>query len=362
MIDRNSEKYYVMLKENKLVRFCLVTLLVYLFFRYVFPLTAPFFAALILITLFYPLLQRIQKKIPMRKKFIAVGVLLVFLIFLAVVLWLLGYSSSGQLEQITEFVEAAYKKIQIFLHQCCYSLDGKFGWNGYEIENFVIEKMSIIMENVQVQIIPQVITSSYNCFKGIFEVVAFFFIALIAAILLEKDYASFMDWLKTSEDMTFIYKALEGVLTYIITFLKAQGIILLIISILSSAVLWATGIYGGVFWGILAGCLDILPFIGTGVVLVPMSIWQLLNGNYIQMAACLALYGACIFIREFLEPKLIGDRMGIAPVLMLLGIYAGIRLFGVVGIIEGPLALIVIYELMKTDEGEGIDGIENGVL
>lgn len=347
MNDEGKKSNFIILKENRPIRFCFITLLVYLFFRFIFPLTAPFLAAFILITLFYPLLQKIQKKIPMKKKSLAVGVLLLVLLFLAALLWALGYSSSGQLEKITEFVEIAYKKIQMFLHQCCYSLDGKFGWNGYEIENFVIEKMSVIMENVQIQIIPHMISSSYNCFKGIFEVVAFCFIALVAAILLEKDYASFMKWLKTSEDMSFIWKAFKSVLTYILTFLKAQGIILLIISILSCAVLWATGIYGGIFWGILAGCLDILPFIGTGVVLVPMAIWQFLTGNYIQMGACLALYIACIFIREFLEPKLIGDQMGIAPVLMLLSIYAGIRLFGVAGIIEGPLALIVIYELMK---------------
>lgn len=284
----------------------------------------------------------------MRKKFLAAGVLLLTLLCLIVILWALGYSSSIQLEPITDFLETAYRKIQIFLHQCCYNLDGKFGWNGYEIENFMIEKMTVIMENVQVQVIPQVLSSSYSCFKGIFEVVAFLFITLIAAILLEKDYASFMDWLKTSDDTTLIWKALEGILAYIVTFLKAQGIIMLTISVLSCAVLWATGIYGGIFWGIVAGCLDVLPFIGTGIVLVPMSVWQLLCGNYIQMIACLLLYAACIFIREFLEPKLIGERMGIAPVLMLLGIYAGIRLFGVGGIVEGPLALIVIHELMKT--------------
>ena len=115
------------------------------------------------------------------------------------------------------------------------------------------------MENVQVQVIPQVLSSSYSCFKAIFEAVAFLFISFLAAILLEKDYALFLTWLKGSEDMTFIFKALEGILEYIITFLKAQGVILLIISVFSSAVLWATGIYGGVFWGILAGCLDVLP-------------------------------------------------------------------------------------------------------
>ena len=345
----NSEKKLDLsiVKENRLIRFAVITLSVYLFFRFIFPLTAPFFFAFILITLFYPLLQRIQKKIPMRKKFLAFGVLFLVLLFLAAILWALGYSGGGQLDKVSVFMEMAYERLQGFLHQCCYSLDGKFGWDGYEIENFVIEKMTVIMENVQVQVIPQVLSSSYSCFKAIFEAVAFLFISFLAAILLEKDYALFLTWLKGSEDMTFIFKALEGILEYIITFLKAQGVILLIISVFSSAVLWATGIYGGVFWGILAGCLDVLPFIGTGVVLVPMAIWQFLTGKYIQMGVCIALYIACIFIREFLEPKLIGNKMGIAPVLMLLGIYAGIRLFGVIGIIDGPLALIVIHELMK---------------
>lgn len=347
MEEKERRPKLSIIKENKLIKCSIITLLVYLFFRFLFPLVAPFCVAFILITLFYPLFSRIQEKIPMRKKFLAVGVLLLCLIFLAVILWILGYSSSMQMEKITAFLETAYRRLQIFLHECCYSLDGRFGWKGYEIENFVVEKMTVIMENVQVQVIPRMLSSSYTCVKGILEAVAFLFITLVAAILLEKDYALFLQWLKTSEDLSFVWKALEGVLNYIITFLKAQGIILLIISVFGSAVLWATGIYGGVFWGILAGCLDVLPFIGTGVVLVPMAIWQLLNGHYLRMTVCILLYIACIVIREFLEPKLIGSRMGIAPVMMLLAIYAGIRLFGIGGIIEGPLALIVIYELNK---------------
>ncbi len=347
MEEKERRPKLSIIKENKLIKCSIITLLVYLFFRFLFPLVAPFCVAFVLITLFYPLFSRIQEKIPMRKKFLAVGVLLLCLIFLAVILWILGYSSSMQMEKITAFLETAYRRLQIFLHECCYSLDGRFGWKGYEIENFVVEKMTVIMENVQVQVIPRMLSSSYTCVKGILEAVAFLFITLVAAILLEKDYALFLQWLKTSEDLTFVWKALEGVLNYIITFLKAQGIILLIISVFGSAVLWATGIYGGVFWGILAGCLDVLPFIGTGVVLVPMAIWQLLNGHYLRMTVCILLYIACIVIREFLEPKLIGSRMGIAPVMMLLAIYAGIRLFGIGGIIEGPLALIVIYELNK---------------
>lgn len=353
MNDWGRELGNLIFRKNRLVRFCAITLLVFLFFRYVFPLIAPFFLAFILITLFYPLLQRIQKKIPMKKKSLAVGVLLIIFLFVAALLWALGYGSSFQLEKITDCVQKTYDKLQFTLHQCCYSLDGKFGWKGYEIENYIVEKMTVIMENVQIQVIPRVLSSSYSCFKGIFAAAAFLFITLIAAVLLEKDYSSFMEWLKSTEDLSFIWKTLEGVLNYIVTYLKAQGILLSIISILCSAVLWAAGISGSVLLGILAGVMDVLPFIGTGIILVPLSIWQLLNGYYIQMGVCLLLYVICIVIREFLEPKLIGDRLGIAPILMLLGIYGGIKLFGVSGIIKGPLALIVIHELYLTETGGG---------
>ena len=80
-----------------------------------------------------------------------------------------------------------------------------------------------------------------------------------------------------------------------------------------------------------------------------MLLGQLLNGQYMRMVICLALYGVCIVTRELLEPKLIGKQIGIAPVFMLLAVYAGMKLFGVSGIIKGPLALIVIYEIWKKD-------------
>ncbi len=353
MRDWGNEIYSLIFKRNRLVRFVVTTLFVYLFFRYIFTLIAPFFLAFLLITMFYPLLQRIQKIIPMKKKFIAVGVMFLALLFIAAVIWLFGLNSSIELDKVTDFFRKTYDRLKLTLHNCCYSLDGKFGWDGEEIETYIVEKMTVMMENVQVQVMPRVLSSSCSCFKAVFAFAAFIFITLISAVLLEKDYSVFMDWLKASKDMSFIRKTFEGVLSYILTFLKAQGILFLIISAVCCAVLWAAGVDGSLFLGILAGFMDVLPFIGTGIVLVPTALWQLLNGYYISMIVCLLLYIGCICIREFLEPKLIGEQLGIAPVLMLLGIYAGIKLFGVAGIVEGPLALIVICELMKDEKPYG---------
>lgn len=341
--DQQLEKLW----NNRVVKACAVTVPVYVFFRYLFTLAAPFLTAFVLVTLLYPLLEKIQKKIPIRKKLLAVGVVVPILILACGILWVVMVLGARQLQDLPAFCSKVGAQAELFFHQCCCNMDGKFGWDGQQIEGYIIEQMTVIMENVQIQVMPQLLSSSYSCFKWVFAVVGFLAITCIAVFLLEKDYTNMVEWIKSAEDFRFVWSVMEGVLSYIITFLKAQGVILFIISLLCSVTLGIAGVSGGIFLGILAGILDMMPFIGTGIVLVPLSVWQLFNGRYVQMTVCLILYGICILIREMLEPKLIGDRVGIPPVYMLLAVYAGVRLFGVGGIIKGPLLLIVICEIMK---------------
>lgn len=354
----NEERHTGMVKEsgalwdNKLIRMSIICVGVWFFFRYLFTLVAPFILAFLLITLCYPLLERIQKRIPVKKKFLAIGIILPLFVLLAAALWIVLLIGGRQLEGLPAFCTQVGRQMEFFFHRCCGGLDGKFGWDGQQIETYLIEQMTVVMENVQIQVVPQILSSSYNCFKGIFAAVGFLAITCIAAFLLEKEYAGLVERLKRSRELSLVWSVVEGVLSYIITFIKAQGVILLIISVLCSVVLGIAGIPGGILFGLLAGLLDMLPFIGTGIVLVPLSVWQLLNGQYVQMTVCLVLYGVCIVSRELLEPKLIGRRIGIAPVFMLLAVYAGVKLFGVGGIIKGPLALIVISEIWKTGSKE----------
>ena len=343
----SSDQLIEKLWSNRVLKTCVVSVLVYFFFRYLFTLAAPFLSAFVLITLLYPLLEKIQRKIPLRKKFLAVGIVLPLLLLTCSALWAIMVLGAKQLQNLPALCDKVGAQVELFFHQCCCGMDGKFGWNGQEIEGYIIEQMTVIMENVQIQVVPQILSSSYSCFKGIFSAVGFLAITCIAVFLLEKDYAKMVEWMKSAQDLRFIWSVMEGVLSYIVTFMKAQGVILVIISLLCSVVLSVAGISGGIFLGILAGVLDMLPFIGTGIVLVPLSVWQLLNGEFVRMTVCLVLYGGCILTREMLEPKLIGKSVGVAPVYMLLAIYAGVKLFGVGGIIKGPLSLIVICEIMK---------------
>ncbi len=215
--------------ENKLIKGCLVTALVWFFFRFLFSLAAPFFLAFALVTLLYPLLERVQKQIPIRKKFLAALIVLLVLLLLCAVLWAIFSVGIEQLQGLPAFCEKVERQAEIFFHQCCCQLDGRFGWEGERIETYVIEQMTVIMENVQIQVVPQLLSSSYNCFKGIAGTVGFLAITCIAVFLLEKDYTRFVEWVKGEKSFRFLWTVLGGVLTYLVTFFKAQGVILLII-------------------------------------------------------------------------------------------------------------------------------------
>lgn len=88
---------------------------------------------------------------------------------------------------------------------------------------------------------------------------------------------------------------------------------------------------------LLLAVVDLLPLLGTGVILIPWALICLLLGQVKLGIGLLALYGVTTLVRQVLEPKLIGDGLGLHPLLSLFSMYAGLRLFGVWGMIIAPL-------------------------
>ncbi len=88
---------------------------------------------------------------------------------------------------------------------------------------------------------------------------------------------------------------------------------------------------------LLIALVDFLPLLGTGIVLIPWAAVSLLLGEVKLGIGLLVLYAVSTVIRQILEPKLIGDGLGLHPLLSLAAMYAGLRLFGVWGMILAPL-------------------------
>ncbi len=131
------------------------------------------------------------------------------------------------------------------------------------------------------------------------------------------------------------------------TYLRTQTIILICISITAAVGLYLGGSSEGWFYGMLAGFMDFLPFIGTGIVLIPLGVMAFLRGRIASGVIIIVTYFLCVIIREFLEPRLLGNGLKFSPVAILISVYAGVIYYGIGGVILGPVTLLILVELGK---------------
>lgn len=93
--------------------------------------------------------------------------------------------------------------------------------------------------------------------------------------------------------------------------------------------------------------LDFIPIIGAGTVIVPWAVIDMVLAQYGEAAALMAVWGVIVLFRRFAEPKILGDQTGLSPILSLVGIYVGMKVGGVLGMVMGPLLLLVCINLAK---------------
>lgn len=89
--------------------------------------------------------------------------------------------------------------------------------------------------------------------------------------------------------------------------------------------------------------LDMLPFFGTGTILIPWTIVEFLNGDYTRVIGLLIIWGVGQLARQLIQPKIVGDSMGLSPIPTLVLLYVGYELAGVIGMIVAvPIGIIVL--------------------
>lgn len=335
-------------KKNKLWILLLLTGAVYFFLEYVAPLTAPVLIAMLFVTIFGPFLKKLQEKLHIHRQLGAVILLLVAGIAIVGFVWIFSSWIVGSLPEWIGKLEALEKDLGGVVHTLCETVGKAIGVNSAYLEETILRNLTDGIDYIRNHIVPGVLSQSLEYVKVLLALGGFFITFIITSVLLAKDYDDIINRMLDRKEFHVLLEVICGIIRYIATFVKAQFLIISIIAVAASVTLGISGIRHGVFWGIIAGLLDALPFIGTGIILIPLAIIQLFGGYYGKAVVCIVLYIACIFLRELLEPKLIGKQMGITPLAVLLSLYAGIQLFGIWGIIKGPLGFVIIYESYRS--------------
>ena len=130
-------------------------------------------------------------------------------------------------------------------------------------------------------------------------------------------------------------------------YFKAQFKIMAVVFLLLSAGFLIMGLNFTFLLAILIAFLDFLPFFGTGTALLPWAVYKFLVGNYKMAAGLLALYGVTQLVRQLIQPKLVGDSIGMNPLLTLVFLYVGYKTGGIFGMIFAVPAGLIVINLYK---------------
>jgi predicted PurR-regulated permease PerM len=128
--------------------------------------------------------------------------------------------------------------------------------------------------------------------------------------------------------------------------LVGNGLCGLIQGILGGAVFYFLGLKSPFLWGVIMGILAFLPIIGIGAVLVPTSIYLFLTGRAGAGIFLIIFYVLLSGGIEYIfKPKLVGHRVKMHTLLVFFSIIGGLKLFGILGIIYGPLVVTAFLTL-----------------
>jgi predicted PurR-regulated permease PerM len=133
----------------------------------------------------------------------------------------------------------------------------------------------------------------------------------------------------------------------------AVGVVIASLQGLAGGLVFALlGLGAPVFWGVMMGFLALLPFVGTWVVWVPAAIWLLATGDLVK-GAVLAVLGMTIVgsIDNLVRPAILSGRAQMNGLLMFISLLGGVIVFGLLGLVLGPLVTAIVSELFEAYAG-----------
>lgn len=357
--------------------FSIIAFVFYMFMEYLMGLVAPFIFAFLFAVIMQKPIRFIAKKIKIKKGFIASVLVIIFLGAVISVLFFIGYKLIDELRDFSKYLFSKFNDIPTTLETVRAWAVGAIAFLPDKIEASAAEAINgffdtliprvkteglaaigesagLSSEGFDMSMLSAPLGGIWNTIKGIPAFLTAVLIGIIACFFLTCDYDNFVDMVKrnVSEKQEEALVKTKHILGDIIGKMVKSYSTIIFITFCEVAiglnVLALFDIYTNGYIIAIALCtavLDILPVLGTGTVLIPWALYNLLTGNTALAIGLVVLYAIITVVRQIIEPKLVAMNVGIHPILTLFGMYVGLQLFGVIGMFVLPISFVLIKVL-----------------
>ena len=321
----------------------------------------PFLIAFIISLMIEPAIRFIMKKLKYTRKTSSIIIfIIVSAIIIGAVVWgivALISEASNLLQDLNGYVEKAYILFQNFT--------GKFDFDKIHLPS----ELASIIQNSTGDVLTSVsgwvrnfLTALLNVITSMPSIIIYFVVTIMALYLICVDKVYILDQIEHHFPKKWVFKVgthIKDLTKTLGGYLKAEVTLILVSFIISLIGLYILkfaklNIEFPLLMALFIGFVDALPILGSGTVMVPWAIISGLNGDLKLGIAIIILLIIMSVVRQFLEPKLVSKHIGTHPIFTLIAMYTGFKFIGVLGMLIGPIILIIIKNVFATLIDEGV--------
>lgn len=330
--------------------FSLVGTLLFLYLGYkLIGFFMPFVIGWFIAYIASPVVNWLEKRVKIVKKLgsaiMIVGVLaaVCFIIYLMIsTLW-------KEISFLIQDMPGMYRDLESGLNQIGSSMEGVFGKLPVEVQegwHTMVANFDEMMGELMSRISEPTVSAAGRFAKSIPSVLVATIVTFISAYFFIAEREDVIRWSKKVAPDALVSRmtmVMDNLKFAVGGYLKAQLKIMVVVYIILVVGFIILNIHFSFLLGLLIALLDFLPFFGTGTALIPWAIYQFFMGNYKLVVGLVILYAVTQLVRQLIQPKLVGDSMGLRPLLTLFLLYTGYKIGGVFGMIFAvPIGMIVI--------------------
>jgi sporulation integral membrane protein YtvI len=330
----------------------ILIVIIYFIFKYAINTLMPFFIAYIVASMLRPLVEVLCRRIKINKKIISFIIVLIFYALVAVIMVLLAARVISIAKTQVERLPALYRdNIQPALVELFDSLSKLPD----DIDPSIAEVLSSITDNL-ISFAGKLFTKISDVIVGAISGLAYSIpklvvstvFCIIASYYIIIDRGLIGDFIRRQlpENVNNTIKEASIAIRDIVwDYIRSYAQILGITFVELVIAMLILRVANPVFVALFIAVFDILPVVGTGTILIPWLIIEFINKDY-KMAIGLTISYAVIFVvRNVIEPKIIGEQVGLHPLVTIIAMFVGTVFFGVVGLFGLPITLALLKDL-----------------
>lgn len=336
-------------KKELLVNILLIILFCgigFIFFKYVFIYALPFIIGLILTLIVQKPATILSQKIKCKKNIFSVIFVMLLYILVIGLVTLIGIGLYNIIGYLVEKIPEYTPVIATALNKFNENIINIFKDAPQSIKSVVSTLPTKIISSITDWLTSLASTVLPNIISVIPTIVITIIVTLVAGAFIAKDYDKIKDIAKKHikpDTWVQIIKIKKMSIDKLYNVLKGYLILMTITFVELSIGITIIGIKNSILLALIIAIIDILPILGVGTVLIPWGVCCIILGKYQCGIGLLILYIIIAIIRNILEPKIIGKQIGLSPIITLMSMYIGLKLFGFIGMVSIPIIITIIY-------------------